>query len=302
MSTELATIEATEQAQGTTPATAVTLAQTAWTPEQRTVLENAGCAARNEADWNLFLFVCQRTGLDPFARQIYMVNYGGKPTIQTGIDGYRVIADRVIAERDVDFEPARIEWCGPDGVWVDVWLAGEPPAAARATVVRDGKSISSTALYREYVGRTKEGKVNSMWRTMPANQLGKCAEAGVLRKAFPQDMAGVYIAEEMSGQPKTTVSQVAVAPEQPKTAGYFMKALRLTGVQFKGLAERVLGRDPGSWEGLPEADQQAVLDVLAVWELSGADPTQADVIESDAVEVDHETGEIPLVAEGGEQA
>ena len=91
MSTELATIEATDQAQGSTPATAVTLAQTAWTPEQRTVLENAGCAARNEADWNLFLFVCQRTGLDPFARQIYMVNYGGKPTVQTGIDGYRVI-------------------------------------------------------------------------------------------------------------------------------------------------------------------------------------------------------------------
>lgn len=281
----------TDLATTSTPSSAITLGQQRWTPEQRTVLANAGCAARNEADWNLFLFLCQRTGLDPFSRQIFMVDYAGKPTVQTGIDGYRVIAERAAREAGQAFVPATIEWCGPDGVWVDVWLGDEPPAAARATVTRGDHRVSAVAVFREYAGRRKDGTVNTMWANKPATMIGKCAEAAALRKAFPQDMAGVYITDEMT---TVTVTQTTPpAPDGPKTAQYYMRSLKLTGRAFKAFAERVLGVHLQSWEALDADDQQSVLAQLGEWERTGTDPTILDTEASDIPEgVDPETGEI----------
>ena len=45
-------------------------------------------------EFDLFVAVCNRTGLDPFAKQIYFIERGGKWSWQTSIDGYRLIADR----------------------------------------------------------------------------------------------------------------------------------------------------------------------------------------------------------------
>src|SRR5690606_36600618 len=41
-----------------------------------------------------FLHHCSRTGLDPVARQIYLIERGGKHTIQVSIDGARLVAER----------------------------------------------------------------------------------------------------------------------------------------------------------------------------------------------------------------
>lgn len=179
--------------------------QTGWTDRQLTVLRHIGTEKATTADLELFFHVCARTGLDPFARQIHLTEYGGKPTIQTGIDGYRLIARRAADRAGQEYELEPTEWCGQDGVWRDVWLSAEPPAAARTTVIRNGKRFPHTVLYAEYAGTknlyqngVKVGtEINQMWRTKPAGQLAKCAEAGALRKAFPQDLGGVYIAEEM---------------------------------------------------------------------------------------------------------
>ena len=80
-----------------------------------------------EDEFALFIEVAKRTGLDPFRRQVYAIKRAGKMSIQTGIDGFRVLAQRS-GEYEGQLGP---EWCGPDGVWRDVWLATEPPAAAR---------------------------------------------------------------------------------------------------------------------------------------------------------------------------
>lgn len=179
--------------------------QTTWTEEQGLVLRQSGISDQvTAAELSGFLHLCQRTQLDPFSRQIYLIGRydrrAGREvfTPQTGIDGYRVVAHRVIAASGETFGFEDTLWCGKDGQWRDAWLPEEPPAAAKVTVLRNGQRFSAVALFREYVQTGKEGKFLGLWGRMPAGQIAKCAEALALRKAFPHDLAGVYTAEEMA--------------------------------------------------------------------------------------------------------
>lgn len=179
--------------------------QTDWTPEQGAVLQQSGIDNQvTAAELSAFLHLCQRTRLDPFSRQIYLIGRWDNRqqrkvyTPQTSIDGYRVIAHRVVAEQSANLGYEDTLWCDKDGRWRDVWTPHEPPAAAKVTVVRNGQRFSAVALFREYVQTGKENKAIGLWGKMPAGQLAKCAEALALRKAFPHDLAGVYTAEEMA--------------------------------------------------------------------------------------------------------
>ena len=179
--------------------------QTEWTPQQAAVLQQSGIDNQvAPAELSAFLHLCQRTRLDPFSRQIYLIGRWDNRqqrkvyTPQTSIDGYRVVAHRVVAEQHVNLGYEDTVWCDKDGRWHDVWLSDAPPAAAKVTVLRDGQRFPAVALFREYVQTGKENKAIGLWGKMPAGQLAKCAEALALRKAFPHDLAGVYTAEEMA--------------------------------------------------------------------------------------------------------
>jgi phage recombination protein Bet len=178
--------------------------QTEWTPAQAAVLQQSGISDEvTAAELSGFLHLCQRTQLDPFSRQIYLIGRKDKRagrtvfTPQTGIDGYRVVAHRVVAASREAFGYEDTQWCDQSGRWRDVWLSNEPPAAARVTVLRNGQRFPAIALFREYV-QAWDGKPTGLWAKMPAGQLAKCAEALALRRAFPHDLAGVYTAEEMA--------------------------------------------------------------------------------------------------------
>lgn len=54
--------------------------------------------------------------------------------------------------------------------------------------------------FREVVGLTKEGDVNSRWSKAPIQMLTKCTEAAGLREAFPDEIGGEPTMEEMIGQ------------------------------------------------------------------------------------------------------
>jgi phage recombination protein Bet len=151
-----------------------------------------------------FLAVCQRTGLDPLARQVYCIGRASKGgvewSIQTGIDGFRVVAERTGQYRG----RAPFEWLTSKRQWVDVFIPGMDgphPLAARATVYREGWPHPTVAVaeWGAYAQTKSRGGLTAMWEKQGAGQLAKCAEALALRTAFPQDLSGVYTDDEQAG-------------------------------------------------------------------------------------------------------
>jgi phage recombination protein Bet len=165
--------------------------QSGWTDKQLAVLKQIGVQNASQGDLDIFFNYCQRTGLDPFARQIYMINRGGKWGIQASIDGLRIVAQR--SGNYGGQTPT--QWCGQDGVWTDVWLATTPPVAARVGVYYKDVQNPTWAVAKWDSYAVPQ---NPIWKKMPDLMLAKCAEALALRKAFPNDLSGIYTSEEMA--------------------------------------------------------------------------------------------------------
>jgi phage recombination protein Bet len=169
--------------------------------DQVQLLKDTVCRGATDDELRLFLEVCRSKRLDPFGKQIHAVKRWDSGlrrevmSFQIGIDGFRALAER--SGRYVG-QDAPV-WCGLDGEWHDVWLAQQPPVAAKMSVHKEGfvKPVTRIALFREYVQTTKDGGPNSMWTKMPANQLAKCAEALAFRAAFPEELSGLYTPDEM---------------------------------------------------------------------------------------------------------
>jgi len=173
----------------------------AWNRDQVDLIKRTVCAGASDDEMQLFLYTAKRTGLDPLASQIYAIRrYDSRQRrevmkIQTGIDGYRVVAQRS-GEYEGQTAP---QWCGEDGVWRDIWTAKVPPFAARVGVWRKGfrEPLYGLAQWSFYVQTDRDGNPSSMWARGGPHMLAKCAEALALKKAFPNDLSGLYTAEEM---------------------------------------------------------------------------------------------------------
>lgn len=183
----------------TAPAGAALTQATAWGPDQVDLIKRTICKGGSDDDLLLFMAVCQRTGLDPFSKQIYAVfrkDYKtGRETmcIQTGIDGYRQIADRqgnYAGSDDPLYNLGHSEY--------QMRSAGESVLTATVTVWKLVGGVrcpfTATAGWDSYCPKPPSDK---MWIQFPFLMLAKCAEALALRKGWAAQISGVYTDAEM---------------------------------------------------------------------------------------------------------
>ena len=169
-----------------------------------------------------FSKTCSTMKLSPFKKQIHLIarrvktivagqeKWDTRYSIQTGIDGYRSRADstgRYAGNDDYVFDAGMTEF--------QMIQAGfTTPETATSTVYKIVGGVrcpfSASARWKEYC--PADDKQGFMWRKMPFLMLGKTAEALALRKAFPNETAGVYVDEEMAHIQEDAPSEIPTAP------------------------------------------------------------------------------------------
>jgi phage recombination protein Bet len=162
-----------------------------FTPQQIEIIKNSVAKGVSDQELDFFLEVCRSTGLNPLHRQIYAImrsskgkdgKYSEHMTIQTGIDGYRLLAHRSGRH------------AGTDDAIYDTETETHPNKAT-VTVYKMVRGVrcpfTATARWSEYKHSSP------MWSKMPYLMLAKVAEALALRKAFPAETSGLYTDEEM---------------------------------------------------------------------------------------------------------
>jgi phage recombination protein Bet len=178
--------------------------------EEIKILKQSLWPTFTDPEVNYAVAICNQLQLNPLLRQIHFVKRntknGATITAQTGIDGFRLTAERTGA------------YAGSDEPIYEYGADKKRPEKATVTVYKmvQGTRCAFTASARwiEYYQ-----SIGGQWDKMPHVMLSKCAEALALRKAFPAELSALRTDEEMNQadhQPNKAASvQARVAPLEP---------------------------------------------------------------------------------------
>jgi phage recombination protein Bet len=148
----------------------------------------------------MFIGMCKANGLNPFNKDAYLIKYGSQPA--SIIISKDVFFKRAIENPNFNGMESGIIVLNKDGEIVKreghIYTSKEEIIGAWCKVFRKDweHPIYQEVNMCEYAGKTKTGDLNSNWKGRPAVMITKVAEATALRKAFTDNLQGMYIAEE----------------------------------------------------------------------------------------------------------
>jgi phage recombination protein Bet len=185
-----------------------------FTPQQSQMIRDTFANGATEKEFQVLMEIAKARRLNPLLRQVHFVkrwdSQRGKEiwSVQVSVDGLRAIAERT-GKYDGQDEP-EYELNDKGGI-----------VSCKVRVYRKdwSRPAVGVAYWNEYVQTKKDGSPSRFWVTMPHVMIAKCAEAIAMRKAFPEDMGGLYVDEEMqqaeNERPRPQLTQISphVAPD-----------------------------------------------------------------------------------------
>lgn len=195
----------------------------------------------------IFAKVCREHGLSPFTKEIYLVNYGGKYTTQTGIDGFRRRANETGQHLGTDDPKFDLKGDGSYKTAFDLKAENKLPQTCTVTVHRaignQKASFTHTAVFSEF----SSGK--NKWQSMPFQMIAKVAEAFALRKGFSDKLTGLSIPEEQVAYEDTQ----AIPTETNGTISKegFLEEIKAQIAQYNNVADlyRFYKQNAAAWSG-----------------------------------------------------
>ena len=165
------------------------------TPDQMDLIKRTVANGATGEELALFLYDCKWRGVHPLSKKLYFSKRSGKYTPMVAIDFLRELAHETGE-------------CVGISKAVFIGTPGKPDFTAEVTVKRLIKGVvaefAHEARWEEYCPPKGQDHV---WAKMPYNQLGKCAEAGAIRKGFAGGrIAGLYIKEEFDQEREPTMN------------------------------------------------------------------------------------------------
>lgn len=180
------------------------------------------CREASEAEAYLFNAWCAHVGLDPWKREAYLVKYGSNPAqMLTAKDAF---TKRAEANPRYQGQKAGVVVINRQGEMEnrlgELVLEGEELVGGWAEVyVKDYLFPVSAVLSFKERCQYKDGKPMAKWATSPGLMIRKCALVAALREAFPGDVGGMYIPDEM-GFEENTEAAVPLTPPNAVDATY----------------------------------------------------------------------------------
>lgn len=182
-----------------------------------------GNGAVTDQEVMMFLSLCKFQKLNPFLREAYLIKYGNQPA--TIVTGKEALAKRAMRNPNYAGYEAGVVVSFPENGQIEnrvgtIVLEGEDLVGGWAKVYVKGweQPLTVTVSFEEYCQK-KDGKPMSNWATKPATMIRKVALVQALREAFPEDLSGMYAAEEVgaSDLPVDIITDEVIEPEVPET-------------------------------------------------------------------------------------